>query len=120
MLVMILGITLTAQAQQQERHRYATVSLTEGDKVETRQDDCTIYVNYENKPVIKLLFSSGGVMYYDSISDVAEGVTNGGMQYWYGRYQERGTKNTMLVQLFKDDSYGIRFIDSQGNMIQFY
>ncbi len=119
-LMLALMLTMCTFAQVQERHQYSTVSLTENGKTQTNAGDCTIYVNYENKPVIKLLFANGGYMYYDCVSQVSEGATANGTQYWYGQYKERGKDNMVIIQLFKDESYGIRFIDAQGNMVQIY
>lgn len=119
LLMLALMLTILVSAQVQERHQYTNVSLVEGDKVETKKLDCTVYVSYENKPTIKILFPSG-ILYYDCVSEIGVGATNNGSKFWYATYKERGSDNMILVQVFKEDEYGIRFIDGQGNMVQFY
>lgn len=121
-LMLALMLTVAVSAQTQERHRYSNVTIVFEGKEDTFSAESTVYVNYENQPVIKVYPpNSNEIVLYDSVSAVEEGVDKAGNTYWLGIYRKRGTDLEIGIQLFKDTSYGIRFISMDlKTTVQFY
>lgn len=122
LLSAILLFSITMVAQNQERHVYYNMTISAENKIQTVEAHTVIYVNYENKPVVKIYPPNGGeAVLYDSVSTVEQDVTVNGNSFWYGFYRKRGTNIEILIQLFKSREYGIRFISTDGTTtVQFY
>lgn len=121
-LVLMLIVTLAMSAQTQERYVYqnAAVSL-DGKVTKSSGVESVVYVNYRNEPVIKVYAPNGEVILYDCVSEILEGTTNNGSDYWYGTYERRDNGARVLIQLFKETSSGIRFMSFDGKTsIQFF
>lgn len=122
MLALILTVSLSVSAQTQERHMYYNMTIVHDGQESTSEAESTVYVNYENKPVIKIYPpNNSAAVFYDSVSAIEEGVDKSGNAYWLGIYKKRGTDLEIGIQLFKDANYGIRFISmDMKTTVQFY
>lgn len=53
------------------------------------------------------------------ISDYSDSETEGGFVYYFAMYLDEFTEEEILMQIFKDDEYGIRLIYEDGRMVQY-
>lgn len=53
------------------------------------------------------------------ISDYKESETEGGFVYYFAMYVDQITNQEIMMQIFKDDEYGIRLIYSDGRTVQY-
>lgn len=53
------------------------------------------------------------------ISDYSDSETEGGFVYYFATYLDEFTEEEILMQIFKDDEYGIRLIYEDGRMVQY-
>ena len=53
------------------------------------------------------------------ISDYSDSETEGGLVYYFATYLDEFTEEEILMQIFKDDEYGIRLIYEDGRMVQY-
>jgi len=126
-LLLLLAVLLTvgtAQAQEYkaEFHRdYDSGILYESD------DTTEGWMDYD----VRVIFNYGGVsnkvkMFVgDLVSTLTqtegttEGATSGGITYFALPLQDDETGEELLMQVFKDERYGIRLIDKTGVSLQF-
>jgi hypothetical protein len=62
---------------------------------------------------------SGLKMNLIRISDYSDSETEGGFVYYFAMYLDEFTEEEILMQIFKDDEYGIRLIYEDGRMVQY-
>lgn len=53
------------------------------------------------------------------ISDYSESETEGGFVYYFAMYVDEITNQEVMMQIFKDEEYGIRLIYSYGRTVQY-
>ena len=53
------------------------------------------------------------------ISDYSDSETEGGFVYYFAMYVDQITNQEIMMQIFKDDEYGIRLIYSDGRTVQY-
>ena len=53
------------------------------------------------------------------ISDYKESETEGGFIYYFAMYIDQITNQEIMMQIFKEDKYGIRLIYSDGRIVQY-
>jgi hypothetical protein len=118
-LMLLVFTVITGYSQKQFREIYSELVLI--DKGQTTSDTGvnTIFYNYANTNAIKVYLNKGSVMFFDKISSVERGQTEGGMTYSTAMYKSREDKFVVRVQLFDEDQYGVRFVFSKNKSLQF-
>lgn len=53
------------------------------------------------------------------ISDYKDSETEGGFVYYFAMYVDQITNQEVMMQIFKDEKYGIRLIYSDGRTVQY-
>jgi hypothetical protein len=118
-IILLIFTITTGYSQQQFREKYSELVLINKGEVTRDNGENTIFYNYANTSSIKVYLHKGSVMYFDLISSVERGATEGGMTYSTALYKERDTKFLVRVQLFDEDQYGVRFVFSKDKSLQF-
>lgn len=118
-IVLLIFTITTGYSQQQFREKYSELVLVDKGEVTRDTGENTIFYNYANTNAIKIYLHKGAVMFFDKISSVERGATEGGMTYSTALYKERDTKFIVRVQLFDEDQYGVRFVFSKDKSLQF-
>ena len=118
-IVLLIFTITTGYSQQQFREKYSELVLVDKGEVTRDTGENIIFYNYANTNAIKIYLHKGAVMFFDKISSVERGATEGGMTYSTALYKERDTKFIVRVQLFDEDQYGVRFVFSKDKSLQF-
>lgn len=118
-IVLLIFTMTTGYSQQQFREKYSELVLVDKGEVTRDTGENTIFYNYASTNAIKIYLHKGAVMFFDKISSVERGATEGGMTYSTALYKERDTKFIVRVQLFDEDQYGVRFVFSKDKSLQF-
>ena len=53
------------------------------------------------------------------MSDYSESKTDGGFVYYFAMYVDEITDQEIMMQIFKDEKYGIRLIYEDGRTVQY-
>ena len=118
-IVLLIFTMTTGYSQQQFREKYSELVLVDKGEVTRDTGENTIFYNYASTNAIKIYLHKGAVMFFDKISSVERGATEGGMTYSTALYKERDTKFIVRVQLFDEDQYVVRFVFSKDKSLQF-
>lgn len=119
-LSLIILFSLTVSGQIQERYVFDNVVVAErGKEVKEYEASNTVYVNYEGKPVVKVLSVNNETIWFDQLVPGGIGITEEGLEYYYGFFRQRDTDFYLTIRVFKDINYGIWFITG-NSLLQFY
>lgn len=122
LLVLVLSLSISAEAQNGQtlktysRALFINVEGAESDWVEV---SCRIYFNYGGDNDQIKMYLGEGVFNFTQISPVKELETGQGEPFYLLKLKDEETTEEIYLQYFKNEIYGIRFVDSDGRSMQF-